>query len=198
MTEPLNVGLLLFLPYRAMETRVFEGLAAAGFDDLTPAQARVFQRIAPEGSRLTDLAAQAGITKQSAGFLVDQLERAGYVDRVPDPADGRARLVRIAERGARSVEASRGIVAEVEAEWTAHLGERRMDAAAARSSPTCARSPTRGAEGHARSWQGHEPGRPGKRATTRASGGDLVLSPTHLTPASIGNCPSARATRCSA
>ena len=126
MSEALNVGVLLFLPYRAMETRVFEGLAAAGFADLTPAQARVFQRIAPDGSRLTDLAAQAAITKQSAGFLVDQLERGGYVERVPDPADGRARLVRIAPRGARSVEASRGIVAEVEAEWAAHLGEGRM------------------------------------------------------------------------
>ncbi|MFC5947159.1 MarR family winged helix-turn-helix transcriptional regulator [Pseudonocardia lutea] len=127
MTEPLNTGVLLFLPYRAMEARVFAGLAAAGFADLSPAQARVFQRIAPGGSRLTDLAEQAGITKQSAGFLVDQLERSGYVERVPDPADGRARLVRIAERGARSVEASRGIVAEVEAEWTAHLGRRRME-----------------------------------------------------------------------
>ena len=126
MTEPLNVGLLLFLPYRAMETRVFEELSAAGFDDFTPAQARVFQRIAPGGSRLTDLAAQAGITKQSAGFLVDQLERAGYVERVPDPADRRARLVRVAERGAHCVELSAGIVAQVEAEWTAHLGERRM------------------------------------------------------------------------
>jgi DNA-binding MarR family transcriptional regulator len=124
--EPLNMGLLLFLPYRAMEARVFAGLAAAGFDDITPAQARVFQRIAPHGSRLTDLAAQAGITKQSAGFLVDQLERAGYVERVADPEDGRARLVRIAERGARSVEASRGIVAQVEEEWTEHLGEGRM------------------------------------------------------------------------
>ena len=124
--EPLNVGLLMFLPHRAMETRVFEGLAAAGFDDFTPAQARVFQRIASDGSRLTDLAAQAGITKQSAGFLVDQLERAGYVERVPDPQDGRARLVRVAERGRRSVEASRRIVAEVEAEWTAHLGAGRM------------------------------------------------------------------------
>jgi DNA-binding MarR family transcriptional regulator len=125
VTDP-NIGVLLFLPYRAMEARVFEGLADAGYDDFTPAQARVFARIAPEGSRLTDLAAQAGITKQSAGFLVDQLERAGYVQRVPDPADGRARLVRIAERGAQSVEVSRRIVAQVEAEWTAHVGEARM------------------------------------------------------------------------
>jgi DNA-binding MarR family transcriptional regulator len=122
----LNVGVLLFLPYRAMEARVFERLAEAGFDDFTPAQARVPARIAPDGSRLTDLAAQAGITKQSAGFLVDQLERSGYVSRVPDPADGRARLVRIAERGQRGVEISRGIVDEVEAEWAAHLGADRM------------------------------------------------------------------------
>ena len=127
MTEPLNVGLLLFLPYRAMEERVFRAMAEAGFDDITPAQARVFQRISDGGSRLTDLAEQAGITKQSAGFLIDQLERTGYVERAPDPSDGRARLVRIADRGARGVEASRRIVAEVEREWTGHLGAERMD-----------------------------------------------------------------------
>lgn len=126
MTEPLNVGLLLYLPYRSMETRVFRELAEAGYGDLTPAQARVFQRIAAQGSRLTDLAEQAGITKQSAGFLVEALERSGYVERVPDPTDGRARLVRVAERGARSVEASREVVAAVEQEWAAHLGPHRM------------------------------------------------------------------------
>jgi DNA-binding MarR family transcriptional regulator len=126
VAEELNVGVLLFIPYRAMEARVFAELGAAGFDDFTPAQARVFQRIAADGSRLTELAAQAGITKQSAGFLVEHLERAGYVERVADPADGRARLVRVAERGARSVEVSREIVERVEAEWTAHLGEGRM------------------------------------------------------------------------
>jgi len=124
--EPLNVGLLLYIPYRAMEKRVFATLAEAGFDDFTPAQARVFQRIRPEGSRLTDLAEQAEITKQSAGFLVDQLERAGYVERVPDPSDARARLVRIAARGAKAVPVAAAVVAEVEREWTAHLGTQKM------------------------------------------------------------------------
>ncbi len=123
--EPLNLGLLLYIPYRAMEARVFAGLAEAGYDDFTPAQARVFQRIAPGGSRLTDLAEQAQITKQSAGFLVDQLERAGSVERVPDPTDARARLVRIAPRGAAAVPIAAAIVAEVEREWAAHLGQRR-------------------------------------------------------------------------
>ncbi|SNY28158.1 MarR family winged helix-turn-helix transcriptional regulator [Paractinoplanes atraurantiacus] len=120
--EPLNLGLLLLIPYRSMEARVFAALAAAGFDDFTPAQARVFQRIASGGSRLTDLAEQAQITKQSAGFLVDQLAKAGYVERVPDPTDARARLVRIAPRGAQAIPLAAEMVAEVEAEWTAHLG----------------------------------------------------------------------------
>jgi DNA-binding MarR family transcriptional regulator len=124
--EPLNIGLLLYIPYRAMEARVFAALAAAGYDDFTPAQARVFQRIGPQGSRLTDLAERAQITKQSAGFLVDQLERAGYVERVPDPTDARARLIRVAERGAAAIPLAAAIVAEVEAEWTAHLGKQAM------------------------------------------------------------------------
>ncbi len=123
---PVNIGLLLFIPYRAMEARVFAALAEAGFGDVTPAQARVFQRIAPGGSRLTDLAEQAQITKQSAGFLVDQLERAGYVERVADPSDARARLVRVAARGAEAIPLAAAAVAEVEAEWAAHLGEERM------------------------------------------------------------------------
>jgi DNA-binding MarR family transcriptional regulator len=124
--DELNTGLLLYIPYRAMEARVFKALAAAGHEDFTPAQARVFQRIAPGGSRLTDLAEQASITKQSAGFLVDQLERAGYVERVPDPSDARARLVRIAERGHQAIPLAAEVVSQVEAEWIEHLGKRRM------------------------------------------------------------------------
>jgi DNA-binding MarR family transcriptional regulator len=121
----LNLGLLLFIPYRAMENTVLEALARAGFDDISLAQARVFQRIDKDGSRLTDLAAAAQVTKQTVGFLVDQLERAGYVERRPDPRDGRARLVCVAERGAAAVQASMAVVAEVEARWAAHLGATR-------------------------------------------------------------------------
>ncbi|WP_280499269.1 MarR family transcriptional regulator, partial [Nocardia cyriacigeorgica] len=82
-----------------MENRVFAALAEAGYADITLAQARIVQRIGPDGTRLTELAEQAQVTKQTAGFLVDQLERAGYVERVPDPTDGRARLVRLSARG---------------------------------------------------------------------------------------------------
>ena len=125
--EHLNLGVLLFIPYRALESRVFEALAAAGFDDITTAQARVFQRIGPDGSRLTELARAAQVTKQTAGFLVDQLERAGYVERTQDPSDGRARLIRITTRGAGTIPISAAVIAEIEAEWTEHIGRHRMD-----------------------------------------------------------------------
>jgi DNA-binding MarR family transcriptional regulator len=124
--DEMNLGLLLFLPYRFLENAVLAALAAAGYDDVTLAQARVFQRIGPHGTRLTDLAEAAQITKQTAGFLVDQLERAGYVERVPDPSDGRARLVQVAARGVEAVAISARVVADVEAEWTEHLGGERV------------------------------------------------------------------------
>ena len=123
--EP-NVGVLLFVAYRAMESRVLDAVAAAGFDDITLAQARVFQRIGPAGTRLSELAAAAQVTKQTAGFLVDQLERAGYVERVPDPTDARARLVRVGRRGRAAAPVAAAALAAVEAEWTEHLGDRTM------------------------------------------------------------------------
>src|SRR3712207_5978747 len=106
-----------------MESRLLKALGPAGFDDITLAQARIAARIGPRGTRLTDLAEQALVTKQTAGHLVDQLERAGYVRRVPDPTDKRARLVRMAERGQDLVALARKVEHEVEAEWTAHLGD---------------------------------------------------------------------------
>src|SRR4051812_28698993 len=109
-----------------MEARVHEVLLAQGFDDITLAQARVAQRISERGNRVTDLAEQARVTKQTASHLVEQLERAGYVERVPDPTDARARLVRMAERGAKAIPVAAAVVAEVEAEWTTYLGVRRM------------------------------------------------------------------------
>ena len=125
--EGLNLGLLCYIAYRAMEARVVAALAAAGFDDMTIAQARLAARIGQDGSRVTDLAEQAQVTKQTAGFLVDQLEKSGYVHRVPDPADGRARLVRFTKRGLAVVAIARRAEVETEAEWVKHLGARGAD-----------------------------------------------------------------------
>ena len=120
----VDLGVALFIPYRYMEDRIFRAIQNAGFDDWTLAQARVFQRIAADGSRLTDLADQVQMSKQSASVLVDQLERLGYVRRVPDPTDGRARLIVIEQRGRRAVEVAKVTLDEILSEWKAYLGTR--------------------------------------------------------------------------
>ena len=95
---------------------------AAGFEDLTLAQSRIAQRLDREGIRVTDLAEQAGVTKQTAGALVDELEAGGYVTREPDPADARARLVVLTDRGEKLCATAAAEIARVEADWRAHLG----------------------------------------------------------------------------
>jgi len=129
MTTPrqrLELGLLLFLANRALEQRAFDAVAAAGITDITLAQARIAARIAPDGSRVSDLAEQARVTKQSAAALVEGLEKAEYVVRVPDPTDGRARLVRLTPRLQRVAEVADAEVARVVAEWADHVGEDRL------------------------------------------------------------------------
>ena len=123
--EP-NLGVLLFVAYRALEQRAHDAVIAAGITDITLAQARIAARIGPHGTRIADLAAQARVTKQSAGFLVEQLEAAGYVERVADPADGRARLVRLTARADRVVSAANTEVERVLDEWSDHVGADRL------------------------------------------------------------------------
>jgi len=121
---PLNIGLLCFIVQRAMEDRVLADIAAAGFDDVTIAQARVLARVSSKGTRITELAELARVSKQTVTFMVDQLERAGYVRRVPDPSDARARLVVFDDRGLAAQQVARRTEAVVQEEWTRHLGRR--------------------------------------------------------------------------
>ena len=123
--EP-GLAVLLFIANRALEQRATDAVAAAGYTDITLAQARIAARIGPDGTRVSDLAAQARVTKQSAAFLVEQLETAGYVERVPDPSDGRARLVRLTERSTGMAEAANAEVNRVLAEWADHVGADRL------------------------------------------------------------------------
>ena len=120
----LNLGVLLFIPYRAMESAVLAELERHGHR-LSIAQARVFQRIGPSGTRPSELAEATQLTKQTLGSILDQLERAGYVARTPDPADGRARLVTITDRGHELVALSLPVVTAIEAAWAEHLGPER-------------------------------------------------------------------------
>ena len=122
-----ELGILLFVANRALEQRAFEAVVAAGITDITLAQARVAARIGPNGTRVSELAEQARVTKQSAAFLVEQLEAAGYVERVPDPTDGRARLARLTPRAGPVVQAAGAEVERVLSEWAQHVGEERLD-----------------------------------------------------------------------
>lgn len=121
-----QLGVAMFVAYRALEERAYQAAVAAGADDITPAQARLLARIGSQGTRLVDLAAQARVTKQTAGHLVDQLERAGYVKRVHDPDDGRAKLIGLTARAEALVPVADAEVERVLEEWSAHLGKTRM------------------------------------------------------------------------
>jgi DNA-binding MarR family transcriptional regulator len=125
--ERPNVGVLLRVPFQEVVERVTAGIAEAGFDDLRPAHTAVFQHISAEGSRLTDLAERAQMTKQSMGYLVDYLEQRGYIERRPDPTDRRAALVCLTDRGWAQVRTALAIIAAVEAEWARALGPSRME-----------------------------------------------------------------------
>lgn len=125
MADP-DLGILLFVAFRHMEQRAYDAVAAAGHP-ITLAQARVFRRVAEEGSRLTTLAEAADVTKQSAGVLVDSLVDAGYLERRPDPTDRRARLITITARGREVQAIGRRVIAEIEAEWLTHLGQADVD-----------------------------------------------------------------------
>ncbi|MBI4913153.1 MAG: winged helix-turn-helix transcriptional regulator [Acidobacteria bacterium] len=99
MDYELTLNYLIMKAYEEFMADVFPSLAAAGYGDIQPAYRHVFPYIAIRGARLTEIAAQAGLTKQAVGYLVDSLEALGYVERVPDPTDRRAKIVRFTERG---------------------------------------------------------------------------------------------------
>jgi DNA-binding MarR family transcriptional regulator len=117
----MDIATLMFIAYRAMDDRVTRAMREAGFE-VTVAQARIAQRIAEDGSRLTDLAEQAQVTKQTASLLVAALEREGLVERIPDPADGRARRIVFTPKGRAASLRAREVVMGVEQEWNDHLG----------------------------------------------------------------------------
>ena len=122
------IGELLRVPYQAVVDHAHGAFAAAGLGDLRPAHLSLFQHIdhPPGGTRLTTLAERAQMTKQAMGELVEHLARQGYVERIPDPADRRAKLVRLTAQGWAIHEAAGEVVKQLEVAWVARLGERKM------------------------------------------------------------------------
>ena len=99
---------------------------ALGHKELRPAHARLMVFLGWEGSRITDIAKAQDVTKNAVGQLVTELEDLGYVERVPDPADGRAKIVRYTRKG-RALIADAALIADrLDAEIEAIVGTRRL------------------------------------------------------------------------
>jgi DNA-binding MarR family transcriptional regulator len=122
----LLIGALLMLPVQVIGRRVAAALAEQGFTDYRLTYQPVFQWCQPEGSRLTELAKRAGTTKQSMAEIIDVLEQRGYVERIPDPTDGRAMLIRRTQRGWEINRVAREVVEQIQQEWAQVLGEERF------------------------------------------------------------------------
>jgi DNA-binding MarR family transcriptional regulator len=103
-------------------------VAETEYRDLRATHGCVFGTIDPDGSRLTDLARRARMTKQSVGEVTTDLEHRGYVERVPDASDGRAKIIRLTERGHDAQALGQGLIDDIEREWAERFGAERVAA----------------------------------------------------------------------
>src|SRR5436190_11726775 len=120
---PPLLGALLRMPVDAVHRRIISDVHAAGFADIVDAHMALLRYPGPQGRRPSDVAAELGVSKQAVNYLLGGLERAGYLRRTDDPADGRSRLVQLTERGERLRRAIRASVAKVEREVERELGK---------------------------------------------------------------------------
>ena len=121
-----HIGVLFQQLSRDFERRARATLRGRGHAGLQPSHQSVFASLGRAGTRLTDLAERAGTTKQAMGQLVDDLERQGYVERVPDPDDGRAKIVRLTRQGASFMDDAAEVVADIWRDYASLLGEREL------------------------------------------------------------------------
>lgn len=112
---------------RALVADLVSGAAERGFPEVRVSHNAVFATLEAEGSRVSDMAARAGITKQSLAAIVRDLEGAGLVTVSPDPADGRAKVVRYTDRGWQCVRGGAAYLREVEDTLATLLGRERLD-----------------------------------------------------------------------
>ncbi|MFD0905556.1 MarR family winged helix-turn-helix transcriptional regulator [Actinomadura sediminis] len=123
-----ELPLRMFLAFRACIDEVHADLAAHGHPDLRPMHGFVFQAITRGGSSAAELGRRLGVSKQAAGKMIETLEGAGYVERVPDPGDARRKIVRLTPRAADVLERSERAFERVRADWSRRLGPGRVRA----------------------------------------------------------------------
>ena len=123
---PENLAILLREPFRAMTAELMARLAERGHPQVRFPHGNVFQFLDDDGTRVGVLAERAGVTKQAMAQLVAHLEEHGYVERVADPGDRRAKLVRATARGREVFAVARELMAEVDERLRERLGEAKL------------------------------------------------------------------------
>ncbi|MEU6792708.1 MarR family winged helix-turn-helix transcriptional regulator [Nonomuraea wenchangensis] len=121
--EQPDLGILSSRTLFALQRELFAKLGEQGHPGLRPRHGAVLAYLDVEGSRATELAAQSGQHKQVIGTLVDELVELGYVERRPDPADRRAKLIVPTEKGCDFLARSDAVLAEMEAGHAQAVGE---------------------------------------------------------------------------
>lgn len=132
-TSPANrrhFGQLLAQLTRLFQTELFDRLLAAGLEDARVPHTHVTAYIKAEGSRLTELAAQARMTLPAMSELVNDLQRLGIVERSPDPSDRRAKLICLTDAGWEAMQTGRRAIAQIEADYAQVVGPERFEEAA--------------------------------------------------------------------
>lgn len=119
---PENLAILLREPLRVLNEELSARLAEHGHPEVRLPHGNVFQYLDDDGTTVSVLAERAQMTKQAMAQLVAHLEQQGYVERVPDPADRRAKLVRTTPKGSEVFAIVRGFVADVDARLDRALG----------------------------------------------------------------------------
>ena len=117
-----NTGTLLLRAFQAFQAELLDELAKAGYG-IRAKHGAVLANVDAHGTRQTLLARRAGIGKPALGELVDELAAMGYVARVADPADGRAKLVVPTSTGRAAIRAAAQAIERIEARYTAQLGD---------------------------------------------------------------------------
>lgn len=125
--DRLQVGQLLGRLLRHFRIALYQRAQEAGYTDIREAHLQVFGNIDWTGTRLTDLAARANMTRPSMVELVDQLAKAGYLERRPDPRDGRAKLIHLTRKGRRVMAQAVRAVRDIEREYAATIGAERFE-----------------------------------------------------------------------
>lgn len=121
-----SVGQLLFKCARLLNEQALARVQEQTGQAVRASHTALFPHVDLDGTRLTELARRAGLSKQQTFQLVEELEAMGLLERVPDPEDGRARLVRFSRRGRRGLLAGLAVLRGLEAELGATIGEGRM------------------------------------------------------------------------